>query len=97
MTRPVPRFGSSRAAIASRAIFLGGGVLLVSLAVMLTAGAHAQQTQQTPGSPKAAKTSHKKSAAAAKPALEPKAIDILKAACSRLAAAHSMEFTAIVM
>src|SRR6516225_5071869 len=32
----------------------------------------------------------------ARPALEPKAIDILKAACSRLAAAHTMAFTAVV-
>ncbi len=31
-----------------------------------------------------------------KPSLEPKAVDILKAACARLAAAHSMSFTAIV-
>ncbi len=37
-----------------------------------------------------------KVAADAGPALEPKAIDILKAASSRLAAAHSMTFTAAV-
>jgi hypothetical protein len=30
-----------------------------------------------------------------RPALEPKAIEILKATCTRLAAAHSMEFTAV--
>jgi hypothetical protein len=30
-----------------------------------------------------------------KPQLEPKALDILKAACARLAAAHSMEFTSL--
>jgi hypothetical protein len=35
-------------------------------------------------------------AQASKPALEPKAIEILKAASSRLAAAHTMSFTAIV-
>jgi len=34
--------------------------------------------------------------AQARPPLEPKAIEILKAACARLAAAHSMSFTAIV-
>ena len=33
--------------------------------------------------------------AQAPPALEPKAIEILKAACARLAAVHSMEFTAV--
>jgi hypothetical protein len=35
-------------------------------------------------------------AQASKPALEPKAIDLLKAASNRLAAAHSMSFTAVV-
>jgi len=35
-------------------------------------------------------------AAASKPVLEPKALEILKAACARLAAAHSMSFTAVV-
>src|SRR5277367_3229161 len=34
--------------------------------------------------------------APATPQLEPKAIDILKAACAKLAAAHSMSFTALV-
>jgi hypothetical protein len=33
--------------------------------------------------------------APARPALEPKAIEILKATCARLAAAHSMEFTSV--
>jgi hypothetical protein len=33
---------------------------------------------------------------ASKPSLEPKAIEILKTTCARLAAAHSMSFTAIV-
>ena len=33
--------------------------------------------------------------AQARPVLEPKAIEILKATCARLAAAHSMEFTAV--
>ncbi len=36
------------------------------------------------------------SSAPAAPQLEPKAMDILKAACAKLAAAHSMSFTAIV-
>jgi hypothetical protein len=30
------------------------------------------------------------------PVLEPKAIEILKAACAKLAAAHSMSFTAVI-
>jgi len=35
-------------------------------------------------------------AAEAKPVLEPKAIDLLKAASSRLAAARTMTFTAVI-
>jgi hypothetical protein len=69
-------------------------LLFSFLGLIVAASVHAQQPQQPPASGKAAK-SHKK--AAAKPALEPKAVEILKAACSRLAAAHSMAFTAIVM
>jgi hypothetical protein len=55
----------------------------------------------TQGKPPAAKKKAKSVAAQASPApeatpsLEPKAIDILKAASSRLAAAHTMKFTAI--
>jgi hypothetical protein len=69
-------------------------LLCTLLGLILAASVSAQQPQQSPASGKAAK-SHEK--AAAKPALEPKAVEILKAACSRLAAAHSMAFTAIVM
>src|SRR4029077_11355744 len=55
----------------------------------------------TQGKPPAAKKKTKTAAAEASPApeatpsLEPKALDILKAASSRLAAAHTMKFTAI--
>jgi len=65
--------------------------------LLVAAGASAQDAQQT--SPRAAKraTSPKKGKATApEPVLEPKAIDILKAACARLAAAKSMAFTAVV-
>jgi hypothetical protein len=62
---------------------------------MLATVGHAQTTPQAakkepakkPATPPATET---------RPALEPKAIDILKAACSRLAAAHTMAFTAVV-
>src|SRR5271163_2014136 len=58
--------------------------------------AHAQTS--TPATPK--KTTPKAKSAAAKvaptPVLEPKAIELLKASCARLAAAHSMSFTAVV-
>jgi hypothetical protein len=58
--------------------------LRCGLAVLLLgARMHAQSTVSTP-------------AADAGPALEPKAIEILKAASTRLAAAHSMTFTADV-
>jgi len=76
-------------------------MLLFGLSVLLAAaGAGAQDVQQKPQpAPRAAKraTSPKKGAApAVEPVLEPKAIDILKAACARLAAARSMAFTAVV-
>lgn len=54
------------------------------------------EPQQSAVTTKAAKSSPKKAAPPAKPMLEPKAIDILKTACARLAAAHSMTFTAVV-
>lgn len=72
-------------------------LLFSLLGLILAASVNAQQPQQGPASSKAVKSSHKKAEAAAKPALEPKAIEILKAACARLAAAHSMTFTAVVM
>jgi hypothetical protein len=67
--------------------------LMLALGMLLAASAQAQQPQGAPHTSKRAKSSHKTKAP---PALEPKAIAILKAACSRLAAAHSMTFTAIV-
>jgi hypothetical protein len=48
---------------------------------------HAQQPQQVPAAPPAA--------AAAAPPIEPKAVDILKAACDTLAGAKAMSFTAV--
>jgi hypothetical protein len=95
MTRQVSRLGSLHAALSIRRIPWLPTVLLATLGVFLAMSVNAQQ--QPPASAKAAKSSHKKHAPPAKPALEPKAIAILKAACDRLAAAHSMEFTALVM
>jgi hypothetical protein len=73
------------------------GTSLMSLAI-LSFGADVVRGQSTP--PAAKKTTPKAKAAApavaAKPVLEPKAIEILKASCARLAAAHSMSFTAEV-
>src|SRR4029077_11154434 len=58
-------------------------------------------TPNAQSNPKAAKKKAKTAAAKASPApeatpsLEPKALDILKAASSRLAAAHTMKFNAV--
>jgi hypothetical protein len=57
--------------------------LLVGLSLLMTAGASAQQTPGTPA------------ASAPAPALEPRAIELLKASSSRLAAARTMSFTAV--
>ena len=66
--------------------------LVIALSVLLTAAAYAQTT---PKASRVAKTSAPVMPAPA-PVLEPKAIEILKAACARLAAAHSMSFTAVI-
>ena len=71
-----------------------GWVLLLALGVLLA-------IPNSQGKPQAAKKKVKAAAAEASPApepspsLEPKAIDILKAASSRLAAARTMKFTAV--
>ncbi len=72
-----------------------GCALLLALGVLLAASANAQQPQQAPKASKPAKSSRKASAPPIEPVLEPKAIDLLKAASSRLAAARSMTFTAV--
>ncbi|HEV3110349.1 MAG TPA: DUF2092 domain-containing protein [Candidatus Binataceae bacterium] len=65
---------------------------MLALGVLLAASANAQQPQAS----KPATSSGKAAAAPAEPAIEPKAIEIIKAASNRLAAAHSMSFTAVV-
>ena len=77
-----------------RALRLGAALLLAALflaALFTAASVDAQPAQKAA----AAKATSKKAAAAAAPVLEPKAIEILKAACSRLATARTMSFTAI--
>jgi hypothetical protein len=72
-----------------------GAALLLSLALSLDSeAALAQGATQTP--PKKTAPKAKPAAAAAKPVLEPKAMELLKASCARLAAAHAMSFTAEV-
>jgi hypothetical protein len=86
------RFGSSSLAVMFRSKLIGCALLL-TLSVFLAATANAQQPQSTP--PQASKHA-KASSKNAAPSLEPKALEILKTACDRLAAAHSMQFTAVV-
>jgi hypothetical protein len=65
-----------------------GWTLLVAFGVLLAAGGAAAQQAPPPATEKAAPSDA--------PALEPKAIAVLKASSARLAAARSMSFTAVV-
>src|SRR4051794_3284132 len=78
-----------------------GWLVLLTLTVFLAATtAHAEGAQPKAKTPtKAAKIAQTPSPAPVPPpavTLEPKALEILKAACSRLAAAKSLVFTAVV-
>jgi hypothetical protein len=68
--------------------------LLLAVGVLFAAGSAGQASAQP--APKASKAAKKPAAPAAQMGLEPRAIDILKAASARLAAAKTMSFTAIV-
>jgi hypothetical protein len=73
-----------------------GWALLVALGVFLAAAGF-QDAQRAPqAAKKKAAPRDRPVVIEARPGLEPKAIDLLKAASSRLAAAHSMRFTAVV-
>ena len=72
--------------------------LALALAALIGQDAYAQQSTQQPKAPKRPPAA-KMEAPAPLPVqmtIEPKAIEILKAACDRLAAARSMSFTAVV-
>jgi hypothetical protein len=71
------------------------GALLLTLSVLLVAPGKAH-SQHPPRASKPAKTSSKAAAHPVEPVLEQRAIDLLKASSSRLAAAHSMTFTAVI-
>ena len=71
-------------------------LLALALVVFLAASGYAQQPKQAPKPSKPAKSQSKEAPPAVQLTLEPRAIDLLKAACSRLAAARSMSFTAVV-
>ncbi len=78
-----------------------GSFAWIALSVLMAGSAAAQDTPQgtqKQASPPAAKKSGASDTNAAKAAaleLEPKAVEILRAASSRLAGAHSMKFTAV--
>ncbi|MGB8771370.1 MAG: DUF2092 domain-containing protein [Candidatus Korobacteraceae bacterium] len=72
------------------------GALLMSLAVALSMAAGAANAQTTTPAAKQKTTQAKKAPATPpKPALEPKAIELLKAVSNRLASAHTLSFTAV--
>jgi hypothetical protein len=90
------RSGSSSFAAMFRPSLLAFALLWV-LSAFMTVAANAQEPQSAPSqTSKQAKASSKNAAPAVEVSLEPKALAILKAACDRLAAAHSMQFTALV-
>ena len=73
-----------------------GPALLLAIGIVLASGANGQSGQPAPKAAKAAKASKKPAAPSVQLGLEPKAVEILKAASARLAAAKSMAFTAVV-
>jgi hypothetical protein len=76
-----------------RSKFSSWVLLLVSAVLVVTANAQSKPAaKKKKAKPAAAEASP---APEATPSLEPKALDILKAASNRLAAAHTMKFTAI--
>jgi hypothetical protein len=71
-------------------------LLALALVVFLAASGEAQQPKQAQKASKAAKLQSKEAPPPVQLSIEPKAIDLLKEACSRLAAARTMSFTAVV-
>lgn len=73
-----------------------GWMLLLALSVFLAVGSGVGAAQQKAKHSKPAKSQRKAVVPTFKPGLEPRAVEILKAASDRLAAARSMSFTAVV-
>ena len=69
---------------------------LLAVGLMFVAGSEAQSTPPAASAAKPAKPAAKAAKGAFQPGLEQRAIDILKAASARLAAAKAMSFTAVV-
>src|SRR5512135_1424593 len=72
-----------------------GRAMLLAAGLFLAVGVNAQQPPAVPKAPEPAQPPSKEATPAAKPVLEPKALDLLKAMSDRLAAAKSMSFTAL--
>ena len=70
--------------------------LLLALGVLLVATTAVQAAQPVPKTSKSAKPARKAEPPLLEAVIEAKAIDVLKAACSRLAAARTMKFTATI-
>lgn len=70
--------------------------LALALVVFLAVGGSAEQTKQASKASKPAKSQSKEEPPPVQLTLEPKAIDLLKAASNRLASARTMSFTAVV-
>jgi hypothetical protein len=84
--------GSQRAGAIDEeeAMIRSGSIPLIALGMLIAVNGHAAQAQsKSKGPPPPA-------VGTIVTGLEPKAVDILKAASSRLAAAHSMSFTAVI-
>jgi hypothetical protein len=73
-----------------------GCAALLAAGVLVVASGHAQQPQPAPKATKSAKPAAKAPAPAVELVREPRALELLKAASERLAAARSMSFTALV-
>jgi len=71
-------------------------VLALVLVMLFAASGNAQQEKQAAKASKPAKSPGNEAPPPVQMTLEPKAIEVLKASCSRLAAARTMSFTAVV-
>ncbi len=69
--------------------------LVVALVAFLATSGHAAETKQGPKASKTSKSAKKENPPPVKMELEPKAIEILKASCAKLADARAMSFTAV--
>jgi len=80
-----------------RKIYPGLALLLALILLMgVAGGGYAEDSKQTTKTSKSAKSKSKEGPPPVRMGLEPKAMDILRAACNRLAAARTMKFTAVV-